>query len=65
MGKPEIYGTRYGDQLYMDQKFEKYITKLCNQSKWFPVSGYPIVVENYVEDYPGLFYAMRINQLIN
>lgn len=58
MGNPKIYADR--DELYSDGNFERYISLLCDKMKWLSVLGYPIVVENFVKNLPGLFYAMQV-----
>lgn len=58
MGNPKIYADR--DELYNDGNFERYIALLCDKMKWLSVLGYPIVVENFVKNLPGFFYAMQV-----
>ncbi|UXI18856.1 nucleolar protein 9 [Sarcoptes scabiei] len=58
MGNPKTYADR--DELYAERKFERYIEKLCDQLKWISVLGYPLVVDDYLEQIPGLFYAMQV-----
>nr|XP_027196718.1 methyltransferase-like protein 27 [Dermatophagoides pteronyssinus] len=58
MGNPKIYADR--DQLYSDDNFDRYISLLCDKMKWLSVLGYPIIVENYIKNLSGLFYAMQV-----